>query len=411
AAAGPGSGRGDGTRRVHRRHGPRNVAARGPGRQPPHAVRSARRAAGHPPRRRGRRLALCAGTCRAAPPALRARWPPVADLSGRPHDRQPARPRARSHARPDPWRRRAQPAAGRVPPARDLVRAAAAPWRAALPDHFFRRARGRARGALRARCALPLHRPARVRRPGARDLRPRAPGEPRAHRGRPLRAAVRRRRRRPLHQGVPRRRARGDHSKCEPRVARSHRPDPRGRLALRRRRARFAGEDAAGAAAAEGAAMTRLFLILLVSVFASGCATGEPAVLRYGVQDAPEGKRLMWPPAPEVPRYLYAGQLVGEANFRSPAAGAAEGLKGILRAIAGLVVGESKPLELQRPQSGTVDRDGRIYVTDASRQAVMVFDPVAGKLDVWEKAEGLANFAAPVALAVGKGVTVGKDLV
>jgi DNA-binding beta-propeller fold protein YncE len=155
--------------------------------------------------------------------------------------------------------------------------------------------------------------------------------------------------------------------------------------------------------------MTRLFLILLVSVFAFGCATREPAVLRYGVQDAPEGKRLMWPPEPEVPRYLYAGQLVGEANFRSPAAGAAQGLKGLLRAIAGLVVGESRPLELQRPQSGTVDREGRIYVTDASRQAVVVFDPVAGKLDVWEKAEGLASFGAPVALAVANGVAYVSD--
>jgi DNA-binding beta-propeller fold protein YncE len=132
-------------------------------------------------------------------------------------------------------------------------------------------------------------------------------------------------------------------------------------------------------------------------------------VLRYGVQDAPEGKRLMWPPEPEVPRYLYAGQLVGEANFRSPAAGAAQGLKGLLRAIAGLVVGESRPLELQRPQSGTVDREGRIYVTDASRQAVVVFDPVAGKLDVWEKAEGLASFGAPVALAVANGVAYVSD--
>jgi DNA-binding beta-propeller fold protein YncE len=157
--------------------------------------------------------------------------------------------------------------------------------------------------------------------------------------------------------------------------------------------------------------MTRLFFSLLSVIWVLGCATSEPAVLRYGVQDAPEGKRLMWPPEPEVPRYLYAGQLVGEANFRSPAAGAAQGLKGLLRAIAGLVVGESRPLELQRPQSGTVDREGRIYVTDASRQAVVVFDPVAGKLDVWEKAEGLASFGAPVAVAVGKDVAVAKDLV
>jgi len=56
-----------------------------------------------------------------------------------------------------------------------------------------------------------------------------------------------------------------------------------------------------------------------------------------------------------------------------------------------------------------VDRDGRIYVTDASRQAVMVFDPVAGKLDVWEKAEGLANFGAPVALAVANGIAYVTD--
>ena len=41
-------------------------------------------------------------------------------------------------------------------------------------------------------------------------------------------------------------------------------------------------------------------------------------MLRYGVQDAPEGKRLLWPPEPEVPRYMYAGQLLGEANFRAP---------------------------------------------------------------------------------------------
>ena len=65
--------------------------------------------------------------------------------------------------------------------------------------------------------------------------------------------------------------------------------------------------------------MTRSFFILFISVFAFGCATQERAVLRYGVQDAPEGKRLMWPPEPEVPRYMYAGQLVGEANFARPA--------------------------------------------------------------------------------------------
>ena len=32
--------------------------------------------------------------------------------------------------------------------------------------------------------------------------------------------------------------------------------------------------------------------------------------------DAPEGQRLLWPQAPEVPRFLYAGTLTGEQNFR-----------------------------------------------------------------------------------------------
>jgi DNA-binding beta-propeller fold protein YncE len=155
--------------------------------------------------------------------------------------------------------------------------------------------------------------------------------------------------------------------------------------------------------------VTRLLSVLFGLIVLAGCATREPAVLRYGVQDAPEGKRLLWPPEPEVPRYMYAGQLLGEANFRSAGARAAEGLMGVLRAIAGVIVGEAKPVELARPQSGAVDPAGRIYVTDASRQAVFVFDPVAGKLDIWEKAEGLANFSTPVALAVGKDLVYVTD--
>jgi DNA-binding beta-propeller fold protein YncE len=154
--------------------------------------------------------------------------------------------------------------------------------------------------------------------------------------------------------------------------------------------------------------MIRIVFFISI-VLLTACATQEPAVLHYGVQDAPEGKRLMWPPEPEVPRYMYAGQLLGEANFRRPEAGAVEGLRGVLRWVVGLIVGESKPVELQRPQSGAVDEAGRIYVTDVSRQAVYVFDPVGGRLDVWEKAEGLANFATPVAVAVANGVAYVSD--
>ena len=140
----------------------------------------------------------------------------------------------------------------------------------------------------------------------------------------------------------------------------------------------------------------------------AACATPEPAVLHYGMQDAPEGKRLMWPPEPEVPRYLYAGQLLGEANFRRSGK-ASDSLGGFLRWIAGIVAGAARPVELQRPQSGAVDEAGRIYVTDVSRQALYVFDPLAGRLDVWEKAEGFANFVTPVAVTVARGLAYVSD--
>jgi len=153
--------------------------------------------------------------------------------------------------------------------------------------------------------------------------------------------------------------------------------------------------------------VTRI-LVLAAALLLSACATPEPAVLHYGMQDAPEGKRLMWPPEPEVPRYLYAGQLLGEANFRRSGK-AGDSLGGFLRWIAGIVAGPARPVELQRPQSGAVDEAGRIYVTDVSRQAVYVFDPLAGRLDVWEKAEGLANFVTPVAVTVARGVAYVSD--
>ena len=141
-------------------------------------------------------------------------------------------------------------------------------------------------------------------------------------------------------------------------------------------------------------------VVLALAVLLAACAATGPRVLHFGMENAPEGKRLMWPQAPEIPRFMYAGQLVGEANFRKTPTSAA-GVGGFLRRLAEIVFGEKPPTVLQRPQSGTVDSAGRILVTDASRQAVMVFDPVAGELLVWDKAEGLANFVAPIGITTG----------
>jgi len=132
----------------------------------------------------------------------------------------------------------------------------------------------------------------------------------------------------------------------------------------------------------------------------AGCAGAGPRTLHFGVEDAPEGRRLLWPRSPEVPRYLYAGQLVGEANFRDSQE-ARSGAGGFFAWLAGLAVGESPPETLRRPQSGVVDARGRIYVTDVSAAAVYVFDRESGTFSAWDKAEGLANFRAPTGIALG----------
>lgn len=63
-------------------------------------------------------------------------------------------------------------------------------------------------------------------------------------------------------------------------------------------------------------------VVLGTAILSSGCANDiVAAAMRYGIEDAPEGKRLLWPQPPEVPRYMFAGQLTGEANFVRPDGG------------------------------------------------------------------------------------------
>lgn len=144
----------------------------------------------------------------------------------------------------------------------------------------------------------------------------------------------------------------------------------------------------------------RLALLLIGACLLAGCAS-EPLVLRYNLGPV-ESRRIFYPPDPdgEVPRYLYVGELMGEQNF-VPAEGAREGFLTVLgKAIAGLFENPERTV-LQRPQSGVVDEDGRILVTDVSRGAVFVFDEKAGQLDVWEYAQGFRHFVSPSGIALG----------
>jgi len=136
----------------------------------------------------------------------------------------------------------------------------------------------------------------------------------------------------------------------------------------------------------------------IATVFLSGCAgTSTPARLHYGLLDAPEGKRIMWPPEPDEPRYQFAGQLTGEGNFIREDSN--KGVRNFLAWVVGLF-DEDKPNVLQRPQSVVGDNAGRIYVTDVSRAAVFVFDEPAGELLIWENAVGMRRFVAPIGIAL-----------
>lgn len=144
-----------------------------------------------------------------------------------------------------------------------------------------------------------------------------------------------------------------------------------------------------------------LWMLVTLLGLLAGCATPEivRGRLHYGLDDAPEGKQLLWPAAPEVPRYLYAGTLTGEPNFKRDDA-AAGTLARLGRWIAGLDGRGVPPQVLQRPGALVGDDAGRLYVADASRQAVFVFDEAAGELLLWEQAEGALRFVAPAGLAV-----------
>jgi len=116
-----------------------------------------------------------------------------------------------------------------------------------------------------------------------------------------------------------------------------------------------------------------------------------------------EGLERTWPPPPEIPRYRYAGELTGEANFHSKS----EAVKSTSAKVFDWIVGltrsrKDNPVVLQRPMSGVVDDEGRIYVTDVSRKAVFVFDGVDGRLNIWDAVTQIGTtFLSPVAIALG----------
>jgi DNA-binding beta-propeller fold protein YncE len=144
-----------------------------------------------------------------------------------------------------------------------------------------------------------------------------------------------------------------------------------------------------------------LSLLLFASwLMLSGCAETK-YIMRYDPEQHAGATTATWPASPETPRYAYVGELVGEQNF-VPQAGdtRSKGMK-VLAWLVGLFDSDEDRTVLKRPQSGTVDAEGRIYVTDVSNHAVFVFDQTAGKLQVWNRAMPNKRFVTPIGITVG----------
>lgn len=144
------------------------------------------------------------------------------------------------------------------------------------------------------------------------------------------------------------------------------------------------------------------FCILL---FSAGCSETK-YLLKYEkeTKDA-----QVWPQEPDIPRIKYVGELTGEQNFVEVEGSEGAGTRFVefLKWLVGMKSPSGlNPIVLQRPQTGMTDENGRIYVTDVSRQAVFVFDETKGTLTIWDRALPEEGFKTPVGIAVGKDNTI-----
>ena len=138
-------------------------------------------------------------------------------------------------------------------------------------------------------------------------------------------------------------------------------------------------------------------LVLLLSA----CAQ-TPTEMRYFPDKARAAEGRVWPNLPDVPRYSFAGQLVGEQNFGASEQSQPGAFTSMMRWVVGLGAGpEQEPRVLLRPQSGMVDKQGRILVTDVGRGAIFVFDVQQGKLFIWNQADAGDTFSSPIGITAG----------
>ncbi|MEN8169370.1 MAG: 6-bladed beta-propeller [Pseudomonadota bacterium] len=134
----------------------------------------------------------------------------------------------------------------------------------------------------------------------------------------------------------------------------------------------------------------RLITLLLSMILLGGCA--QEVVRQFDYQTPVT--TVVWPQTPDLPRYRLIGELFGETNFKQQKEG-----RSLLQIITGFFTGKARPNLLQRPQSGYTDEQGRVYVTDISRQALFVFDIPNNQLGVFGSLSTDLPFITPVAVS------------
>jgi DNA-binding beta-propeller fold protein YncE len=142
------------------------------------------------------------------------------------------------------------------------------------------------------------------------------------------------------------------------------------------------------------------WIVVALTMMISGCA--ETRLVMNFANPIHGAESKLWPAPPDEPRYRFVGELTGEDNFSPEDWANRSAATKVFNWLIGLTGHSSKPVVLQRPQSGMVDAAGRIYVTDIGRRGVYVFDNVAGKLEVWEQSGADTRFVAPIGIAQGR---------
>jgi hypothetical protein len=143
-------------------------------------------------------------------------------------------------------------------------------------------------------------------------------------------------------------------------------------------------------------------LVLALAMLLPLSCSQAPKQISFFVEDPAQFGEVLWPDLPEVPRYRYAGQLLGEDNFVAPEGDKPGTLSKVWKWVAG-IGGEVEGPErsLVRPQSGMV-AGSRIYVTDVGRGAVFVFDKAKGELQIWDQVGDGGSFVSPIGITSGK---------